>query len=277
MLNDVVRQVVTMTGATGTAIPDMNIITQKAEKINYVTFANMTSNLVTIYPRTTDQNSLTGVTPLLKLGVFGSITFPFTDELKNGFLVAWVNAESGTDAIPKGLSIFYSETNIILNTSQAPGFASSLPAANVTIVGDTVGLAEAAQLPAALTAAGNLKIAVSEIAAFLSSTWTRVANNVAGAAVTLTEAAVGGVTHYCTGYNVDVRSINLTSETAIELKSGATVLHRCYLAQGATPDNRHEFTFPFPIKGSIGAAMTLEISAPGGATLLAANMTGFSV
>jgi len=278
MLNDVVRQVVSMTGATGSAVPNMSVITQKAEKINYISFANMNSNIVEIYPRFTDPANTAAVAPILTIGVYGAVTWPFTDEFKNGYLVAWTNAESGTDAQVKTLSIFFSETNIQMNTSQAPGFNSTLPSANVDIVGNTIGLAKSVQLPVALTAAGNLKISLAEQTVFNDvATKSQYGESGANAAVVVTlAAAAAGVRHYCSGFSVSSVGADLGAAVQVQILDGVTILHESFLEAGRKSGQTLTVNFSYPLQGTANTAMTLTVAAAGGANVTHNTVSGFS-
>jgi hypothetical protein len=276
MLNDVVRQVVSMAGATGSAIPDMAVITQKAEKINYISFANMNSNIVEIYPRFTDPNNTASVAPILTIGVYGAVTWPFTDEFKNGFLVYWTNAESGTDTQVKGLSIFYSETNIQMNTSQAPGFNSTLLSANVDIVGNTVGLVEGTQLPAALTAAGNLKVDIAEQSNILVADTHNYGDSTANAAVTVNLGpATAGRTYYITGFCVTLSGGTNSAPVEVNLKDGATVIRELYLQKSQPEGQTVAQEFTYALKGTAGNAVGVTVSAAGSGIVSHVTVNGF--
>jgi len=134
-----------MTGASGSALFNTRQMVQNLENINFITFVNMTANVVTLVDPQT-QNVL------ITVGTYSSLTIPFDNRYTNGFNISWINTLATTYTLNQNFQIIFSQANLGINVSMSQGFVYNVGGQVVSTL----------QLPAALSTLGNLKVAIVE-------------------------------------------------------------------------------------------------------------------
>ncbi len=96
----------------------------------------------------------------------------------------------------------------------------------------------------------------------------------AGAAVTVTEAAVTGKMHILDGYEVSIETAVNTAVFTIEIQSASTTLYRTTVAASSAIGTRIGVVFTNGIEMVAGEAVNLVISDPGDNAVITGNIWG---
>ena len=268
-------------GASGIQNFDSARLIQHLREIGWITFQNMTLDIVNIYPIATNvaAASLAATAPLFRIGPMTTITTQFINKMREGFLIQYQCTEPSYYAVPQTFRTLMNSENPNMNFSQASAFQSIAPANNVDIVGNSIGLALAAQLPLVLTAGGNLKVAILENTT-LADTNNYVVNPMTigstNASIDLTQAGVAGK-NWCIGYaNWRIEGAATgASAINVQILDNTTVIYQSSIPPASAVGANLQITFPQPIKITAGNAIHYKIGASGAAGSVVRANAGF--
>jgi hypothetical protein len=119
--------------------------------MQFVSIVNNTDNTIQLYQDQRDFATADVRDTIAAVSSFQQQTVPLGIGNGNWFTVVWING-GGVD--PKKVTLYFSDENLGMNSSLGNPAGSS----SVTLQTDNIGLAKQAQLPAALSGSGNLKV-----------------------------------------------------------------------------------------------------------------------
>lgn len=249
-----------LVGATGTLFVPAN---QSFNEAQYFTFINNSPNTLSIFSPSSQPGT---DVPALIIPPGASQEFIIPSACRDGFTIVYASP-GNTKTFPLNIYITSARTNI--SASNATAYAS-------------VQLAKLDQLPPALTAAGNLKVALEEniigslpvsvLDSEVTIPMTVAANNTA---VNLTQAGVPGKSYYISYLNWRVSGTAAVgaANLPVLLKDGANTIYSSAIPAASANGANLSITFPQPIKITAGNSVSYTIAASGTAgCIVYANM-----
>jgi len=250
-----------ISGTSGTK-PPITIPTGSQNSVNYALLDNR-GNDATLNVFLLNSDVVHGA-PRYVINPNEARTIYLTGLLNQGFVVTYT---AGVAAAGRSVKIYLGDQDFGINT-QSQGTVS------VTVVGGPA----ATQLPAALTANGDLKTAILESIPLPIEPCNFVQKSVTAAntALSVVQNAAAGKTCYIEGFSVSVGGAAIgLNDLVIQLLDGATVIYTEVIGALAARGARVSMDFSKPIPCTLSASCSLITTAGGGAsTILYGNIYG---
>jgi hypothetical protein len=118
----------------------------------------------------------------------------------------------------------------------------------------------------------------ADLLAAHNSGWSLTQDSTAATAQTLTKDAEEGKRHYITGVSCCISAAdNSTNDITAVLKDGETAIWKGVIGAADKRGTAAGQSFPFPLECSMGAAVSVEVSAGPASCVTTANLVGFTL